>query len=366
MDARARWTNPLGLSPREFAQFCAVLHVDTPRKLRAVEVACTVAHRYIAPFVIKNAVDMLINLHAMVAANPRARVIFLGRDGYCLGDVVQQLDPLFHNRYCGELHISRRTADAALAVAEPWADPLADSFRKPGPHREELTSIWTDLVGYADDSNLYLDRDGAEFALVDTGFKGSVQEMLTAAYPNAVFHGHYLFYCAAADDRHTARKHGYALHLDQPNTLDGRALREFVDDPALTFAHHDAIVALEDLLRGSDADIRLVDRQPVRSFLDDSSRAGIDPAKVAHQYRDAYLRQAVLAALARSVGTAVWSLHRARLEHPQTWYAELTQRATVLRPQLHNWLADRPADPALTHILDSFVRRSDKDRWMAP
>ncbi|MEU3616405.1 hypothetical protein ABZ725_29445 [Streptomyces sp. NPDC006872] len=60
--------------------------------------------------------------------------------------------------------------------------PGADGFRN-RPQRDEPSDSWNDLVRYAEDSNRYLDRSGSQFALVDTGFKRSVQEMLNAACP---------------------------------------------------------------------------------------------------------------------------------------------------------------------------------------
>ncbi|MFF3208402.1 hypothetical protein [Streptomyces sp. NPDC002962] len=359
----------LAMSDRQFELFASVLELDTPHKLRTVEGAATVARQYLAPFIVKAAVDMLGDLYAMVSADTRARVVFLGRDGYSVGDVIEQLDPLFHNRFCGELHIPRVLADSVLDEAAPWSASGADGFRKPGPHRDEPSDSWGDLVRYAEDSNLYFDRSGLQFAVVDTGFKGSVQEMLTAAYPDLVFHGHYLFFCAADDDRHADRKQGYALHLGQPNALNGRAIRDrFVDDPALTFAHHDAIVAIEDLMRGPDISSRVTNGG--RLHLDslrkqDDSLAGISPARVSRQYADPYVRQAVLAAVSTTVAVHARDIRRARAEAPDTWYADLTDRAAALRPQLHEWLAARPADPALAELLDSFVRRSDKDQWMS-
>ncbi|MDX2601935.1 hypothetical protein PV379_10745 [Streptomyces caniscabiei] len=361
-----RITNPLGMTAGKYREFCAVLELDTPAKVRAVETAASVARQYLAPFVIKAATDMLGSLYTMVEANTRARVIYLGGDGYSFGDVISELDPIFHNRYCAELHISRTTADAALEEAAPWGTRGADGFRKPGPHRDEPSSVWSDLVHYAEDSNLYLDRDGGEFALVDTGFKGSVQEMLTAAYPDAIFHGHYLFFCATADDRHADRKRGYALHLPQPNPFDGRAIREeFVDDPTLTFAHHDAIVAIEDLTRGPDVSPRRLDGTTLaRLSAEDNSATGINPARIAPCYADPYVRQAVLAAISHTISTAARNIRQARTDRPGTWYAGLTAQAEALRPQLHRWLAGRPGDPALIQLLNSFVRRADKDRWL--
>ncbi|MEU1186817.1 hypothetical protein [Streptomyces sp. NPDC005859] len=95
----------------------------------------------------------------------------------------------------------------------------------------------------------------------------------------------------------------------------------------------------------------------------DRSLAGINPARVAPQYADPYIRQAVLAAVSRTVSVDALDIRRARTETPDTWYTDLTKRAAALRPQLHEWLAGRPADPSLSELLDSFVRRSDKDQW---
>lgn len=347
----ARLPSLLAMTDRQFQLFAAVLELDSPQKLHTVETAAITARQYLAPFVVKAAVDLLSNLYSMVCADTKARVIYLGRDGYSFGDVIAQLDPIFHNRYCAELHIPRVLADSALDEAASWSAAGADGFRKPGPHREQPSDSWNDLVRYAEDSNLYFDRSGSQFALIDTGFKGSVQEMLTAAYPHLVFHGHYLFFCAANDDQHADRKKGYALHLVRPNPLNGRAIRgRFVDDPALTFAHHDAIVAVEDLMRGPDISPRLVhggrvQRESLRE--QDHSLAGINPARVTPNYTDPYVRQAVLAAVSSTVAAHALDIRRQRAEAPDTWYADLTAQAALLQPQLHAWLAGNPADPGV-------------------
>jgi len=353
---------PYGLTSREFAVFCSVFEIDSPARLRALSTAYQVSWQYLAPFITKVAADMLPDLKRITAANYRAQVIFIGRDGFSLGYVIRQMDPLFHNQRCREFQVSRSMADAAVHEAESW--PLTGlggiaAFRKDGPHRSPTRARtgWQDLVQAFERDAAYLDRSGAEFVLVDTGYKGSIQEMLAAAFPTAKFHGCYVFCGESPDDPHPGTKKGYALHLHAENSFGGRAIRDhLLDDPDLTFAHHDAIVAVEELLKGADSPASASAKPGNESCL-----AGLNPIRVAHEYTTNSVREAVLAMVLRA--TSDYAALYAATQGPAIRIARaaLAEGAERLRRELHDWMARRPGHSALRRLLDSFVRRADKD-----
>ncbi len=345
--------------------FCSYFKIDSPAKFRAIRIARELSWQYFAPFMTKVAVDMLPDLRRIIALNHRARVIFVGRDGFSLGHIVERLDPLFHNQFCREFHIARVTADAAVHEAELWqVDAFHEvrEFRKDGPHRSETLrrSGWQDLVASFEADATYLDNGRAEFALIDSGYKGSIQEMLAAAFPDARFHGFYIFHGSSPRDPHPDSKKGYILHLGPGHFTQGRAIRDkLLDDPELTFAHHDAIVALEDLLRGSS------DRAPSASIsrevsLASSELQGINPILVAHEYLDDSVREAVRAIVLRTTNDYAGRYAAWRRSDPSVAWADLVFNAGKLRPQIHAWMAQYPGDPGLRRLLDSFVRKADK------
>jgi hypothetical protein len=312
---------------------------------------------------------MLRGLNLFTRANPHARVIFLGRDGYSVGHVIAELDPALYGQYGVMAHVPRTVADAALYQAEQqfFADAGhgIGAFRKDGPHRAldvDVGGWWTGLIGLMDDQNAYLDGERPAFALVDSGYKGSIQEMLSAAYPRAQFYGCYVFCSVSPQDPHPHDKQGYAFHLDASSGYGGLGMRDrVVDDVELTFAHHDAVAAVEELLRGTGADPLITTEGSLVQCASMAPFAGLNPLRVAHEYRDPLLREATLAVMLRSTSQYAREVAWNRATDPQTWYASLSVDAARLRPQLHAWLTGRDGDPALRRLLDSFVRRADKD-----
>lgn len=346
---------PMFPTRRQFELFCSALEINTPSRLRAIQLAHRVGFHYLGPFITKVAIDMLTEASKIVKASPRRpRVLFIGRDALALGYSIEQLAPGFHNQYCAELApLSRVLADVVAEEAAEWfPDQVAviDRYRKPGPHRTHVrtSSAWKGLVDFLEEANVYLDNSNALIILIDTGYKGSIQEMLTASYPNAEFHGLYAFHSAAGST--LSSKKGFALHLDSTHGFGGVAIRDCViDDPALTFAHHDAIVAVEELLRGES------ETATMSNPLD-----GLNPIKVAPQYAERNVRRATLAVHQLAVAAYGTRIVEAQHARPDTWYEDLNIAAQRLPSELHAWLTDRQVEPALRTILDSFVRRADK------
>ncbi|ADP82057.1 hypothetical protein [Pseudofrankia inefficax] len=146
------------------------------------------------------------------------------------------------------------------------------------------------------------------------------------------------------------------------------------DDPELTFAHHEAIVALEEMMQGSHLSPAGLSPtgQPLTLRYRRSPRPteGLNPALISPEYADLYLREGVLSlnviavshvavALAPSVetGPRLWF----REAQHEDWYGELVAGATALRDQVRAWVVRANPDPELGRLLDSFVHRLDKD-----
>lgn len=340
---------------RQFDLFCSVMKIDSPAKLRAIETAYRTAFWYLGPFITKIAADMLSEMATIVTSTQRRpHVLFIGRDAAAIGYAIEELTPGFHNQFCSAVApLSRALADTVAEEAAFWfPDSVAaiEQYRKPGPHRELDVDVgaWQGLVDFLEVCNAYLDNSDALFILVDTGYKGSIQEMLTVAYPNAVFYGLYAFYAAAT--RSSVRKKGMILNLDYEQGWGGQAIRDrIIDDPALLFAHHDAVVAVEELLRGES------ETNMMKDPLD-----GLNPTKISAYYTERDVRRATLAL--HQIAITAYAAHDidARDNSPETWYSNLGVAAERFPRELYAWLTRRPCDAALRTLLDSFVRRADK------
>ena len=358
---------PFGFTARNFAMFCSFFQINSPRKLRSLLIAYESSRRYLAPMLTKAGVDMLPTLRRITAKDRHAHVIFLGRDGFSVGHVIAALDPLLYGMHGTMVHLPRAAADAAVHQADLWFhDDLrkAESFRKDGTHRhpDAERNGWSALLGLLEQHNVYIDGDRREYVLIDSGYRGSIQEMMAAAYPTVRFYGCYLFFSASPDDPHPGSKKGFVAHFDATSGLGGLGIRDrVIDDQELTFAHHDAVAAVEELLRGTSLDTLITADGPQGDCRHLEPLEGLNPLLVAHEYHEPLFREATLAIMLRATNQYAAEVRDRQASEPDTWYAALSDDATRLRPQLHAWLTRRPMDRALKRLLDSFVRRADKN-----
>ncbi len=366
-----------GMRPLHLGVFLGAFKADSREKVTALAATYDLTKEYLAPFMVKTAIDMLPDLRRAVARNPSARVVFVGRDAFCLGYVVSALDPDFYRRSCRSMYLSRSIVDAALRELEATtgADFAAiEHFRKRPAPETSPGAAWQALTTYFAENDIRLDTDDAEVLLVDTGYKGSVQEMLSAAYPRTRFRGHLVFFAASRRDPHPGSKRGYALHLDLDRGNDGLAIRgRLPDDVELTFAHLEAILAVEELLQGSALSppalcpggrpLTLRQRHEPRPL------AGINPVLVAAEYRDPFLREGVfsmnvtaVSQYAHAVAPRIVASGPDWYRAPATadWYVELAERSVRLRDRIRAWVGRTDPDPAFARCLDAFVHRADK------
>lgn len=367
-----------GMRPLLLGVLLGSFKIDNSEKVRALVATYDLTKQYLAPFMAKTAVDMLPDLVSAVARNPQARIVFVGRDAFSLGYVTQALAPDFYTAHCRAMYLSRSIVDAALRELEETdgrSFAAIEHFRKRPSTATSPSPAWHALAQYFADNDIHLDRDGSEVHLIDTGYKGSVQEMLSAAYPRTRFFGHYVFFGASPHDPHPGSKKGYALHLDTDRSGGGLAVRgRMPDDPNLTFSHHEAIIVVEELLQGSQLSPTSI--SPVGKPLTLRQRHtprpldGLNPALIAPEYTDPFLREGVLSLnvvavsqyghdLAQTIGSPEldWTTPHTNAE----WYAELAHYAAALRDQVRAWVGRQDTDPALSHCLDSFIHRVDKD-----
>src|SRR5712691_2650412 len=169
-----------GIRPLFLGIFFGAFHIDTPQKVTTLAGTYDLAHQYLAPFMVKNAIDMLPDLVDATTRNPNTRIIFLGRDAFSLGFITYILHPQFHEKFCRDLYLSRSIVDAALRELEQDGRSFAavQAFRK-SPRPDSCAGpAWQALTRYFEEKDVYPDRDDAEIILIDTGYKGSIQEML--------------------------------------------------------------------------------------------------------------------------------------------------------------------------------------------
>ncbi len=330
-------------------------------QLAALRDAYNVAHDYQGALIVRTARDMLPDLRADVEEHPDTRIVFVGRDGLSLAAAVHALDPGFYAAHCSEIVLSRALVETAvqdLELRSGASFPQIEGFRQAAGKVDPADTVgaYQQLTEYLRRNGIAAGLPGSHATLVDTSYKGTVQELLSAAYPDTSVKGRYLFFAASPDDPHPGSKFGYALHLEGGAANGGLPVEELPADPELTFSHKDAIGAIEETLHGAGGSPKrmtegLPEQPPAEQGL-----AGFNPQVVSPRYADAAVRDGVMRV---SLG-AVADLAAQVADPHSTAGAALDERANGFRGQLRTWIAGGAADPQLGEYLDSFVRRSDK------
>ncbi|QMU69976.1 hypothetical protein [Streptacidiphilus sp. P02-A3a] len=367
-----------GLRPLFLGIFFGAFGIETRSAAESLLATYRCAKHYLAPLMVKAAVDMLPSLRAAVEADERTRIIFAGRDSFSLGNVISVIDPEFFGGHCHNLYLTRALVDAAVAGMEESGTDVRHigPYRKraPGPARH---AAWDELRRYLTLSGIDLDSSRGKVLVVDTGYKGSIQEMLAVLYPHVVFQGHYVFHAGSDSDPHPGSKRGYVLDVPAGPGTTGTAVRGALPERhELTFTHHEAIVAVEELLQGSHLSPSRLEPtgrpRTVRARWDDDAHEGLNPFLIRGDYCDPVRREAVLAFnviavthVAKEIAVRIdpqdpaWYGQAVR----QEWYRELETGLLRLRAQLRAWISRTPdaeSDEVLTGMLDSFVHRADR------
>lgn len=347
------------------------LGITDPERRQALADTYDVAREYTAPIIVDVAARIHDDLKAITDNDPDHRVVFLGRDGHSLALASRELDPVFFDRHASEVVLSRAVVEAALRDIErnnPSRDLSAiDEFRL---HKKvadaDVPGAYDRLSDYLDAAGVPIHSDGG-ISLVDTSYKGTVQEMLTAAYPDPKFQGHYAFHGQSPGDPHPEAKKGYLVDLE-PQDGGGKPLRELSDDPGRTFAHQDAIGVIEETLHGTMSSPRRIDedgpvQQPQR--FEEELTKGINPIKVAEPFQDPAVREGAKAMSLRAVVDVAREMAQLRADGG-AWRDELATRSEHGRDQVRSWVAeDAGTDPRFREVMDSLVRRGDKGAVIA-
>ncbi len=232
------------------------LGLDSPGEAETLRDAYQVVHDFQAPFLVKLADDMLDDLRETVANNPDGqRVVFVGRDGRSLAIAVAQLDPEFFRNHCSEVVLSRALVESAVQDLEHnqgKSFPQLLGFRGAAKKVDSADTVGAvgALTDYLHNHGVPVGMPLSRVTLVDTNYKGTVQELLTAVYPTTTFNGRYAFFAESPHDPHPGSKKGYALHLNKSESDGGIPIDALPDDVARTFAHQDAIGSIEETLHG--------------------------------------------------------------------------------------------------------------------
>lgn len=335
--------------------------------VHAFHQAYDVARAYTAPFVVKVACEMMDDIRSEVAIDPDRRIAFVGRDGHSLALAARTLDPEFFDRHCTEVVLSRASVETAVRDLERNAGESFESihdyrWRKDEPGAEDVRGSYQRLTRYLQAQDLPVGRPGSKITLVDTSYKGTVQELLAAIYPQTSFQGRYAFFGASPHDPHPGTKRGYVVHLEADQSSGGRPVDALPEDLSLTFSQQEAIGIIEETMHGTQSSPKAfgVDgpvQQPQR--FEPSPSQGINPVRVSPAYRDPVIREGVKDINHHAVHDYARSINR-RQQLGEDWRSRLDSDFARFQHQAREWVGHGDVDPDFAEVMDSFVRRIDK------
>ena len=333
---------------------------DRRKATRALSAAFDTAYRNIAPFITEVSQRILTDLKADMTRNSDARVVFVGRDGMSMAHAISALDPAFFRKHASVVTLSRVVVESALQDVEATGRTFVhlESFRRVRAKvdRSSVPGAKRRLDRYLAEQQIPLAH--GEVILVDSSFKGTIQELLSALYPTVRYQGRYLFLGTSPRDPHPGSKRGYVVEVDTP-TPD-----QVLSSPITrTFAHQDAIGVIEELLHGGlGSPTHLGPYGPVQipQSRERDPLGGLNPIAVSSHFKDPITREGVKRLMhvavdlhARNVAASV----RGGFDP----HARLQRKNRELHQAVRNWIEGRPTEPAFRELLDSFVRRTDKE-----
>ncbi len=348
---------------------CQRLEISDPEKQRAVGEVYRVTRENTAPFLVKVTDDMLGDLRTDAQESPDLRAVFLGRDGHSLAIAARRLDPRFYAAHGREVVLSRAVVEAAVQDLEVNAGkdfPELSDFRAAGRKVDPNTidGARQRLTEYLQRSDVPVGERDRQIVLIDTSFKGTVQELMTGVYPATKFQGRYVFYGQSPHDPHPGTKTGYAVHLGADHSAGGRPTSGQPYDRASTLSHQDAIGAVEETLHGSWSSPKRISPsdgpEQYRLREDPDPLDGLNPIRVAEPYRDPLVREASYDAALLAVAHYADHISQQRTNYVDT-RNELQTGFDRYTERIRSWICgDSVDDPGFATVLDSFVRRADK------
>jgi len=346
-------------------EICRTRQVDTREGLEAVQRSYDVVHDKVAPFLVHHMAGLIERSKTELATDPDHRYVFVGRDGYCLAAIAGALDPDFLRDHCSYLLLTRRMVEAGLQDEEINGGKtfdVDDTFRKYKSivTAEETQGAKADLTEHLENHEVPVTEPGRNITLIDTSLKGSAQEGLSALYPAVNFDSRLLFFAQSPADPHPDSKTGLALHMLAPEDGSNPTVESLPEDRSKTFAHPEAIFAVEDLLHGpwSTAKGFGEDGQPIQELepppVDELNPLDISPAFGDPATRLAAADAMVLAARDRAFEAAQ------RRDRGADWRAELGENAEEFVDQVRSRISGEETDTDLAEVLGSFARRIDR------
>lgn len=342
------------------------LGLGDPAHLGTLRDAYLVAYEFPGPLMVRVADDMLADLRDDVAVRKVDRIVALGRDGHHLALAMNQLDGRFVRRHLSNLVLSRVLVENALQDIERRQGLTfhqVHGFRTAASRVDPADTVggFQALTEYLHDEGVPVGHPGSRVALVDTSFKGSVQEMLAAVYPETEFVGRYAFYGESPYDPHPGSKKGYEVHLSSAETRQGSALHVLPADESKTFGHRMALHSIEKLLNGPmSSPERIGARGPeqVGQRHESDLLKGLSRARLSPRLREPAVREGVKVMNLRAVADLARDVAVLR-DAGGNYRQRLDDGAGRYRGEIRAWISGGSADPRLAEFLDSFVYRAD-------
>ncbi|TCC17937.1 ABC transporter permease [Kribbella sindirgiensis] len=356
-------------SARTARRVAAQLSISDAADVMTLRDAYLVAYEFPAPLMVRVADTMLADLRDDIAVRKVDRIVALGRDGHHLALAMRQLDGQFFGRHGANLVLSRILVENALQDLERHqglAFPQLQAFRGAAGRVDPADTVGglRMLTDYLHDEGVPVGRPGSRVTVVDTSFKGSVQELLAAVYPETEFIGRYAFYGESPDDPHPGSKKGYEVHLPAAETQHGRALDILPADESKTFAHRIALHSIEKLLNGPmSSPERIGERGPEQSGQrhDPELLRGLRPARVSARLRDPRVREGVKVVNLKAVEDLARDIAVLR-DAGGNYRGWLDDWSGRYRREIRAWIGGGATDARLAEVLDSFVYRADNQQ----
>jgi hypothetical protein len=291
---------------------------------------------------VKVAMDMLVDFRQQVAANPDHKIVFVGRDGDALGLVIKELDPTFFADHCRMVTIPRSMGMLAILDMEV---ELGVSQLIPDAYRWDFDGNTPNVQGAARDLEQHLRErgvplePGSAVTLVDSSFKGTIQEMLAALHPDVAFQGAYIWHGPQPSDPHPGTKRGYLQHV----TDCGRG--NIWETVAYEYSMRGSLSSPSGY--GPDGDPTQI---PIRE--ESNPLHPLRRSVIARRYQDPHVRDAIMEANR----LAVIDLAR-RVALDADSQADLERGVEAFREGTRTWRHDASptTSPAFLTYLDSFV-----------
>lgn len=338
---------------------CERLPVALPGAREAITDAMEVTSRYTAPFVTRAVVEMLPDLRAEVAKDPSTKIVFVGRDGYSMGNIAKTLDPQLCDDHGIDVVLSRKLVEAAMLDFERITGQEIDlpGFREKASdvRPQDIPGAFRRLQKYLQSSGIVGPESG-NVILVDTSHQGSIQEMLKALFPDIKFKGCYLFHGQSPKDPHPGTKKGYGLNLLVGKQVIPQPVGNLTIPEVDVFKDPAVVRMVEETLHGRlGSPGRIEGNRPVqaREELMHPSFASLDlPPAYWHQDVRNLIQDATLLSLNGYAGT-VAGLRDGRAN----WKAYVDEGAERFVHAAISWVRGIDVDPQFTRFMNAHVRR---------